>query len=73
MEQINEFLDETKGKKVNVADYFPDADKFVASVVARKTYNFSVLSQQKRFRLKKHIATVRQRKRVGKEIGGSFK
>lgn len=74
VEQINEFLDETKGKKVDVADYFPDADKFVASVVsARKTYNFSVLSQQKRFRLKKHIATVRQRKRVGKEIGGSFK
>lgn len=73
VEQINEFLDETKGKKVNVADYFPDVDKFVASVVwARKMYNFSVLSQQKRFRLKKHIATIRQNKR-GKEIRRNLK
>jgi len=32
VEQINEFLDETKGKKANVHDLFLDADKFVACV-----------------------------------------
>jgi len=63
VEEINEFLDETKGRKVIIDNYFPDADKFVASVVwARKTYNYFVLSQQKRFMLKKYIAAIRQRK-----------
>ena len=55
------YLDETKGKKVEIGDIFPDKEKFVASVVwARKTYNHTVLSQQKRYRLKKYITTIRQ-------------
>lgn len=55
LEEINSFLDETKGKAgVEVSDFFPDLEKFVASVVwARKTSTFDELSQQKRFRLKK--------------------
>lgn len=61
VEQINAFLDETKGKRVEIGDFFPDKEKFVASVVwARKTYNHTVLSQQKRYRLKKYITTIRQ-------------
>ncbi len=31
--QINVFLDETKGKKVECSDFFPDLDKFIASVM----------------------------------------
>lgn len=48
--------------------FFPDLDKFVASVVwARKTSRFEDLSQQKRFRLKKHMTAVRKGKQTGKE------
>lgn len=69
LEQINSFLDETKGKTgVEVSDFFPDLEKFIASVVwARKTYSVEELSQQKRFRLKKHITVIRQGKQTGKE------
>ncbi len=69
LEQINSFLDETKGKAgVEVGDFFPDLEKFVASVVwARKTSSFEELSQQKRFRLKKHMTIIRQGKQAGKE------
>ncbi len=64
VEQINAFLDETKGKKVEIGDFFPDKERFVASVVwARKTYNHTVLSQQKRYRLKKYITTIRHDKK----------
>ncbi len=39
---------------VEVGDFFPDLEKFVASVVwVRKTSSFEELSQQKRFRFKK--------------------
>ncbi len=64
------FLDETKGKAgVEVGDFFfPDLEKFVASVVwARKTSSFEELSQQKRFRLKKHMTIIRQGKQAGKD------
>lgn len=36
-DQINAFLDETKGKKVDVTD-FPDVDKFIASVYYTDIY-----------------------------------
>ncbi len=65
--QINVFLDETKGKKVDVSDFFPDLDKFIASVMwARRHSNHEELSQQKRFRLKKHITSIRQKGTTGK-------
>lgn len=61
--QISEFLDETKGRKVEVSDFFPDLDKFIASVMwARRHSSHEELSQQKRFRLKKHITAIRQEK-----------
>ncbi len=70
VEQINCFLDETKGKAgVEIGDFFPDLEKFVSSVAwARKMSNCTELSQQKRFRLKKHITSARQKlKTFGKE------
>jgi len=61
VEQINAFLDETKGKSVEIGKFFPDGDKFVVSVMkARQECSLEVLSQQKRFRLKKYITTIRQ-------------
>lgn len=61
VEQINAFLDETKGKKVEIGKFFPDLDKFVLSVMKiRQECSLEVLSQQKRFRLKKYITAIRQ-------------
>ena len=55
VDQINSFLDETKGKSVDIGDFFPDLDRFVCSVLkVQKSVGFDVLSKQKRFRLKKY-------------------
>lgn len=61
LKQIISFLDQTKGKAgVKIGDFFPDTEKFVNSVVlARKTYSYDDLSQQKRFRLNKHLTAIR--------------
>ena len=65
VEQIKSFIDETKGRPVNVTDFFPDPDKFICSVLrAQKNVTYDVLSQQKRFRLKKHITAIRKAKSV---------
>lgn len=67
VEQINAFLDETKGKSVEIGKFFPDLDKFVSSVMnARQECSLEVLSQQKRFRLKKYITTIRQGVKPGR-------
>lgn len=68
LEQINSFLDKTKGKAgVEIRDYFPDVEKFIASVMwFRKESSYDELSQQKRFRLKKYLAVVRSGKWRGK-------
>lgn len=61
LEEINVFLDETFGKSVSVAEYFPDVDKFVSSVgILQRTHNYVELSKQKRFRLKKLVANIRK-------------
>lgn len=65
--QISDFLDETKGRKVEVSDFFPDLEKFITSVMwARRHSNHEELSQQKRFRLKKHITAIRQKSKTEK-------
>lgn len=68
LDQIHSFLDETKGKTgVEISDFFPDIEKFVSSVmVVRRTSNYDELSQQKRFRLKKHLTAIRSGKKSGK-------
>lgn len=73
LEQINSFLDKTKGKAgVEIRDYFPDAEKFIASVMwFRKESSYDELSQQKRFRLKKYLTVVRSGRRTGKARGKS--
>lgn len=73
LEQINAFLDQTKGKAgVEISDYFPDVEKFIASVVrARKASSYDELTQQKRFRLKKHLTAVRSGRKSGKARGKS--
>lgn len=67
VEQINNFLDETKGRSVEIEEVFPDLDKFVASVMkVRRDCSVEVLSQKKRFRLKKYLTVVRQKMRKEK-------
>ncbi len=63
VDEINRFLDETKGKvRVEVGTFFPDLEKSVASVVwIKKNSSYKEVSQQKRFRLKKHITVVKQK------------
>lgn len=61
LEEINHFLDDTFGKQVNVRDFFPDIEKFVRSVtVFQKAVGFDILSEKKRFRLKKHLTAIRK-------------
>lgn len=56
-----EFLDLTKGKKVDVVNFFPDVNKFIKSaVIAQKTVGHDVISKQERFRLRKFLTTVRK-------------
>lgn len=71
LEQINSFLDKTKGRAgVEVCDYFPDVEKFVSSVMmARRMSSYDELSQQKRFRLKKHLTAIRSGRKPVKARG----
>ncbi|KAA0706360.1 hypothetical protein E1301_Tti020417 [Triplophysa tibetana] len=60
-EEFNEFLDQTKGQKVDVLKLFPDAVKFLRSVMtAQQSVGCDVISKQKRFRLKKMATVVRK-------------
>lgn len=49
LEQINSFLDNTKGRAgIEISDYFPDIDKFISSVMwARKRSSYNELSTKK--------------------------
>jgi hypothetical protein len=63
--EVNEFLDQTFGKSVKLADYF-DVDKFVRSaVMLQKTVGLDKLSE-KRFRLRQCITAVAAAKGGGK-------
>lgn len=63
LEEINDFLDTTFGKVVEVEHFFPDVEKFIMSVLwLQKTVSYEVLDKKKRFRLKKMITKVRRRK-----------
>lgn len=67
LEQINSFLDETYGKQININDFFPDIDKFVQSVMFyQRTVGVDELSEKKRFRLKKHLTTIRKSKAMNR-------
>lgn len=63
LQEINDFLDVTFGKIVEVNDFFPDVDKFIASVIMlQRTVSHDELSKKKRFRLKKLLTKLRQGK-----------
>ncbi len=48
VEQINYFLDETKGKSVQIEEVFPDLDKFDVSVMkVRKECSVEVVTAKK--------------------------
>lgn len=67
LHDVNEFLDETFGKSVEVTDYFPDIVKFIQSISThQKTAGLDELDERRRYRLAKHVATLRKRLRVKK-------
>uniref|UniRef100_A0A0E9VHT0 Uncharacterized protein n=1 Tax=Anguilla anguilla TaxID=7936 RepID=A0A0E9VHT0_ANGAN len=62
VEQINIFLIGTFGKKVNVEDHYPDTNKFIRSCAAlRKKVELNLLDEKKRFRLRKHVTSLRKK------------
>ncbi|RXN23771.1 Homeobox goosecoid [Labeo rohita] len=68
LEEINRFLDETYGKQINIKDFFPDVDKFVESVTFyRRNVGIDELSEKKRFRLRKHLTTIRKCKEMDRK------
>ena len=61
LEEINSFLDETFGRPVKAEEYFEDTDKLIRSVaVLKRQVGFDQLDERKRFRLKKHLTTLRK-------------
>ncbi|KAI7804072.1 hypothetical protein IRJ41_023705 [Triplophysa rosa] len=75
IDQINTFLDKTKGKTgVDVSEHFPDVEKFISSVIrAKKLSSNDELSQQKRFRLNKHLTVLRTGRKISRGKGKSKK
>ncbi len=68
LEEINSFLDETYGKQVNIKELFPDVDKFVESVTFyQRNVGLDQLSEKKRFRLRKHLTTIRKCKEMDRK------
>lgn len=63
LEELNDFMDETFGKTVDVRNFFPDVKKFETSVLFwQKRVGEEGLSQRKRFRLKKILSKIRRGK-----------
>ncbi|KAL1256291.1 hypothetical protein QQF64_011836 [Cirrhinus molitorella] len=63
LREINEFMDETFGRTVEIKDFFPDTDKFVKSVIKlQRTVGLDELDKKKRFRLRKLLTKLRKRK-----------
>lgn len=63
LDDISNFLDITYKKFVKVCDYFSDTDRFVKSVdILKRLVGFDLLDEEKRFRLKKHLTTLRKEK-----------
>lgn len=61
LEDINHFLDETFGQSVKVDDYFADTEKFIRSVtLLQKMVSFDLLDERKRYRLRKHVTTLKK-------------
>ncbi len=63
LEEIDEFLDETFGKVVEVKNYFADTKKFESSVLYwMKRVGEDILNKRKRFQLKKFVTKIRRGK-----------
>lgn len=66
LEEINQFLDDTFGKQVDVKEFFPDVEKFVKSLTClQKTVGVDLLSEKKRFTF--YLTAVRKYRKTGKK------
>lgn len=56
LQDINDFLDVTFGKMIEVKVPFPDVDKFIHTIkLLQRNVSYETLSKQKRFKLKKML------------------
>lgn len=63
LQDINNFLDVTFGRTIEVKDFFPDENKFIHTVkLLQRNVSYEALSKQKRFRLKKMLTKLRKDK-----------
>lgn len=63
LQDINNFLDGTFGRTVEVKEFFSDENKFIHTVkLLQRNVSFDALSKQKRFRLKKMLTKLRKDK-----------
>jgi hypothetical protein len=63
LQDINDFLDVTFGRNIEVGNFFPDVDKFIHTVkLLQRNVSYEALSKQKRFRLKKMLTKLRKDK-----------
>ena len=67
LEEVNDFLEDSFGRPVDISSYFPDAEKFIQTVTTlQKVVGTDLLDEKKRYCLKKHV-TVLNRKLRGKK------
>jgi len=61
LEDIINFLDEIFGQSVNVLEHFPDAHKFMESILKiQKKVGMETLDEKKRYSLKKYMTAIRK-------------
>ncbi len=74
LQDINEFLDVTFGRNIEVKDFFPDVDKFIHTVkLLHRNVSYEALSTKKRFRLKKMLTKLRKDKASVLQTSQMFK
>jgi len=67
--EVNDFLDATFGKTIEISEFFPDAKKFLQSAVKiQQTASYDELSRRKRFRLKKIVTKLRRKMSLEKGL-----
>ena len=61
LKEVNEFLDDSFGRSVEVTEYFPDIKKFIQTVsTLQKVVGTDLLDGKRRYRLRKHVTAARK-------------
>ena len=69
LEDIDEFLEVSFARSVELKDYFPDVKKFITTVkTLQKDVGTDALDERKRFRLRKHVTAANKVLRGGTQV-----